>query len=92
MSDSYKILLKSQGRIIMRALLYVVSGVLLRKGYISRDMSSTDADQLTGVVLGSFTLAWGLWEARRKHAEIEVALSLPTGATREDLNRSLTGK
>ncbi len=92
MSDSYKILLKSQGSVITRAGLYIVSGLLLQKGYISHDINSAQADQLVGFLFGAASLGWGLWEARRKHAETEVALSLPTGATREDLNRSLANK
>lgn len=92
MDDSFKILLKSQGGAIVRAALYLMSGILLRKGYINHNMDATQANQLVGVIIGGCSLAWAMIATRRKHRETEVALSLPDSATRDDLNRRLANK
>jgi len=92
MDEGYKLLLKSQASAIVRAALYLASGILLRKGYISRDMDATEANQLVGFALGGASLTWAMYDNHRKHKETVAALALPSGATRDDLTRSLTGK
>ncbi len=89
MDQGFKALLKSQLSAIVRAGLYIIGGILLRKGYITHDMSDTEANQLAGFIIGGGSLGWALVDNYRKHRETETALALPPGASRDDLKQKM---
>jgi hypothetical protein len=90
MNNGLTALLKSQAFTLLRAALYIVSGILFRKGYISHDMNAAEANQIVGFLIGASAFAWATYENFRKHRETEVALTLPSGTSREDLQRVIT--
>ncbi|HEX5010219.1 MAG TPA: hypothetical protein VFY71_07445 [Planctomycetota bacterium] len=73
----------------VRAGLAALTGWLVAHGYASTDEASGLAADLTPILVG---LLWSLWEASKVNERIEVALQLPKGADKVDLDAALKAK
>ncbi len=77
----------------VRWLLVLVAGILVKKGIVSTQQTEVYIQQLTpvliGAVMGLVALALGLWQKKHANKKIDVALTLPAGADRADLEKKV---
>jgi len=77
----------------VRWLLVLVGGILVKKGITSSEQTDLYVQQLTpvliGVAMSGVALAWSLWQKKHANTKVDVALTLPAGADRADLEKKV---
>lgn len=93
MDTSTSDLIKNYVGSAVRALLFLVAGILVKKGIISTEQGNVYVEQLLPVVIGGVmalgALLWAMWQKKHANKVIDVALTLPAHADREDLAKKV---
>lgn len=74
---------------LVRWLLVLAAGVLVKKGIISDSQSAIYVEQYLPVAIGGalalVALLWSIYQKKRANAKVDLALALPANTTRETL-------
>jgi len=93
MDTSTTELIKNYVGSLVRWLLVLVAGILVKKGIISTAQSDVYVQQLLpvaiGAVMGLIALIWGMWQKRHANQKVDKALALPAGTSRETLEQKV---
>ncbi len=78
---------------VIRWLIALVSGYLISKGIVDRELADQFGAEAALALAGALvTLLWALWNKWRGHFKLEKALAAPAGTTREQLEKYTDNK
>lgn len=93
MDTSTTELIKNTVGSIVRWVLVLLAGILVKKGIISTEQTEVYVQQLTPVLIGAamagIALVWSIWQKRHAAKKVDVALTLPAGTSRETLEKKV---
>ena len=91
METSTSELIKNFVGAAVRWVLVLIGGFLVKKGIISTDQTEIYIQQFTPVLVGfalaGLALLWSFWQKKHANTKVDVALTMPAGAARADLEK-----
>lgn len=84
-------LIKNAVGSLVRWLLVLAGGVLVKKGIISTEESNLYVDQalpvVIGIVMAGVALLWSLYQKKVANAKVDLALAMPAHTDRAELEK-----